>query len=70
MVKKKEKIKYYCGGCAKELYKNPLTKVLVYNAKGKNYFSTLGDMREYEKRNINLSYQIYCNECFNYMIKV
>lgn len=70
MVKKKEQIKYYCGGCSKELLKNPLTKVLVFNSKGKNYFSTLGNMREYEKRNINLSYQIYCNECFKYMKKV
>jgi hypothetical protein len=70
MVKKKEQIKYYCGGCSKELHKNPLTKALVFNAKGKNYFSELGDMLEYERKEIYLSYQLYCNECFKYMKKV
>lgn len=70
MSKKKEQIKYYCGGCSKELVKNPLSKVLVFNPRGKNYIATLGDMLEYEKRKIYLSYQIYCTECLNYMKKV
>lgn len=57
----------FCGGCGKVMSYNANTKTLVFDARFKNHWDSLSEVRDYERRGFPMSYQVYCGDCIKWM---